>query len=57
MLCGALKYGGVHGFISLCTSGQTAFFHVPPGGRLATTNVTLEKGEMKPEQQIAWLLK
>jgi hypothetical protein len=58
MLPGALKYGGVHGFLSLLTSGQTEIYAAPParGKTPATPTVTVRQGEATPEAMVRWLL-
>jgi hypothetical protein len=56
MLPGALKYGGVHGFIPLCTTGQTALYDVPAGGLIETPGVSRHTGKADPEEMVAWLL-
>jgi hypothetical protein len=58
LLPGALKYGGVHGFLSLATSGQTEIYAAPParGTTPATPAVTVRQGEATPEAMIRWIL-
>jgi hypothetical protein len=58
LLPGALKYGGVHGFLSLVTSGQTEIYAAPParGKTPATPAVTIRQGEATPEAMVRWLL-
>jgi dienelactone hydrolase len=60
MLPGALKYGGVHGFLSLLTSGQTEIYAAPPRPASvkapATPSVTVREGEAAPEAMIRWVL-
>jgi hypothetical protein len=60
LLPGALKYGGVHGFMSLLTSGETELFAVParPANvkTPATPAVTVRQGEAKPEAMVRWVL-
>jgi hypothetical protein len=60
LLPGAVKYGGVHGFMSLMTSGQTELFAVPARPKNvktpATPTVSVRKGEAKPEAMVRWVL-
>jgi hypothetical protein len=60
LLPGALKYGGVHGFLSLLTSGRTEVYAAPPRPATvktpATPSVEVRQGEAKPETMIRWIL-
>jgi hypothetical protein len=60
LLPGALKYGGVHGFLSLITSGQTEVFAAPPRPASvkapATPSVTVREGDATPEAMVRWVL-
>ena len=60
LLPGALKYGGVHGFLSLMTSGQTEIYAAPPRPASvktpATPSVTVREGEAEPEAMVRWVL-
>lgn len=58
MLPGALKYGGVHGFLALCTAGETEVYGGPSatGARTpATTTVTLRSGAAAPGAMLRWV--
>jgi hypothetical protein len=61
MLPGALKYGGVHGFVPLLSHGETALWRAPaPGPRPrppAPPGLTAFPGPPRAEDQIAWLLR
>jgi dienelactone hydrolase len=61
MLPGALKYGGIYGFVPLCTSGATILYNAPKGGQrdlaAQTQGVTLQDAAAKPEEMTAWLLR
>lgn len=60
LLPGALKYGGVHGFMSLLTSGQTEVFAAPARPASvkapAAPTVSVRQGEAKPEAMVRWVL-
>jgi hypothetical protein len=58
-LPGALKYGGVHGFLSLCTSGRTLAVHVLPAGRELAGIVPPQVTHAPPQkldELVTWLL-
>lgn len=60
MLPGALKYGGVRGFLSLCTAGETEVYGAPaaPAGVArtpATPTVTLRAGAAAPADMARWV--
>jgi dienelactone hydrolase len=60
MLPGALKYGGVAGFASLCTHGKTMIWNAPSTWRknslVATPQVSLREGEATLDEMIDSLL-
>jgi hypothetical protein len=60
LLPGALKYGGVHGFLSLITSGQTEIFAAPPRPASVQTPTTpavnVRAGAAAPEAMVRWVL-
>jgi hypothetical protein len=60
LLPGALKYGGVHGFLPLITSGQTELYAAPPRPASLKTPPTpaiaVRQGEAKPEAMVRWVL-
>jgi hypothetical protein len=60
MLPGALKYGGVHGFLSLCGSGETEVYGAPSPSSGAprtpvTPTVTLRTGAATPAAMTRWV--
>jgi len=57
MLPGALKYGGVSGFATLCKS-KTAIWNPPAKFKLPvpTPTVSVQAGDAKVEKMIDWLL-
>jgi dienelactone hydrolase len=60
MLPGALKYGGILGFVPLIANGQTALYNAPKSPsrervKLAT-GVALKDGAPEPEAIVDWLL-
>lgn len=60
LLPGALKYGGVHAFAALCTSGETEIYGAPPARPStpapATPNVTLRDGNASADAMARWVL-
>jgi hypothetical protein len=58
MLPGALKYGGIAGFVPLCDSGKTNLYNF--GGNdsriRATANIAFEPKSLPLEKATAWLL-
>jgi hypothetical protein len=58
MLPGALKYGGIGGFVPLCSSGKTLLdgFAASDVRAKPTSGVTLESKSLSPEKAIDWLL-
>ena len=52
MLAGALKYGGVYGFVPLCAAGEPRIVNAKTGGRwelaARTKGVTLEEKKADP---------
>jgi hypothetical protein len=61
MLPGALKYGGIYGFVPLCTSGETRAVNAKKGGQwdlgAKTKGVTLEEKEAETSDLVEWLVK
>jgi hypothetical protein len=61
MLPGALKYGGIYGFVPLCLAGETRLYHCRKAGffdlATRTTGVSLEEAKASPVQLVQDLLK
>jgi hypothetical protein len=59
LLPGALKYGGIQGFVPLCDSGRTLIINAtksPASGRAqASKHVTFGKNSSTPTELIDWL--
>jgi hypothetical protein len=57
MLPGALKYGGINGFLSLCTFGETEVYEPPPGRARTplTPSVTLRRGAGVLDTMTRWV--
>ncbi len=60
MLPGALKYGGIYGFVPLCLTGETILFDArktghPLAGR--TPNVSLQLRKVQPEEMVRWVMR
>ena len=59
-LPGAVKYGGIYGFVPLCTHGETALFNAPKGGTIARARKTPGvhiRHDGSIETMIDWLAK
>jgi hypothetical protein len=60
LLPGALKYGGVYGFMPLITSGHTEIYAAPPKPATvktpATPAIEVRKGDAAPEAMVRWVL-
>jgi hypothetical protein len=61
MLPGALKYGGIYGFVPLCAHGETRITNAKKGGQwdlaAKTKGVTLEEKKVEPGELVEWLMK
>jgi hypothetical protein len=58
LLPGALKYGGVHAFLALCTKGETEVYAAPPSrtSTPSTPSVTLRTDAATADAMARWVL-
>ena len=61
MLPGAMKYGGMSGFIALCADGHTALWNAPNQGNIESVkriqSAQMRPDEARPHVMIEWLEK
>ena len=62
MLPGAVKYGGIGGFLPLITAGQTEVYRAPPAaleseaGRRRPSGLVVRDGSPEPDRMVRWVM-